>query len=165
MIASSSSRNSSKNMPRFSSNDMVHNHYLDVAKKKIQERDRNSTNSVPTSARIQTTTDDSKANPRSKIKHLGVCLYLRVVALRYAVDSIGKVIRLFAQSKVDNEPPHGSKLRYPNIHACKNKLGLVQLADLFTKALSEDRFKYLVRQLGMRCLTPNELEVLAIESA
>ncbi|GJY44366.1 retrovirus-related pol polyprotein from transposon TNT 1-94 [Tanacetum coccineum] len=65
MIASSSSRNSSKNMPRFSSNDMVHNHYLDVAKKKIQERDRNSTTSVPTSARIQTTTDDRKPNPRS----------------------------------------------------------------------------------------------------
>ncbi|GJR50614.1 retrovirus-related pol polyprotein from transposon TNT 1-94 [Tanacetum coccineum] len=36
-----------------------------------------------------------------------------------------------------------------------------QLADLFTKALSEDRFKYLVRRLGMRCLTPEELEVLA----
>ncbi|GJR30714.1 retrovirus-related pol polyprotein from transposon TNT 1-94 [Tanacetum coccineum] len=40
-----------------------------------------------------------------------------------------------------------------------------QLADLFTKALSEDRFKYLVRRLGMRYLTPDELEVLAIESA
>nr|GEU72814.1 Gag-Pol polyprotein [Tanacetum cinerariifolium] len=40
-----------------------------------------------------------------------------------------------------------------------------QLADLFTKALSEDRFKYLVRRLGMRCLTPEELEVLAHESA
>ncbi|GJT59887.1 hypothetical protein Tco_1003420 [Tanacetum coccineum] len=40
-----------------------------------------------------------------------------------------------------------------------------QLADLFTKALSEDRFNYLVRRLGMRCLTPDELEVLAIESA
>ncbi|GJZ51870.1 hypothetical protein Tco_0606385 [Tanacetum coccineum] len=40
-----------------------------------------------------------------------------------------------------------------------------QLADLFTKALSEDRFKYLVRRLGMRCLTPDEPEVLAIESA
>nr|GEY99488.1 hypothetical protein [Tanacetum cinerariifolium] len=38
MIASSSSRNSSKNLPRFSSNDMVHNHYLDEARKKIQER-------------------------------------------------------------------------------------------------------------------------------
>nr|GEV55795.1 hypothetical protein [Tanacetum cinerariifolium] len=40
-----------------------------------------------------------------------------------------------------------------------------QLADLFTKDLSEDRFKYLVRRLGMRCLTPEELEVLANESA
>ncbi|GJY31615.1 retrovirus-related pol polyprotein from transposon TNT 1-94 [Tanacetum coccineum] len=39
-----------------------------------------------------------------------------------------------------------------------------QLADLFTKALPEDRFKYLVRRLGMRCLTPEELEVLANES-
>ncbi|GJU96235.1 retrovirus-related pol polyprotein from transposon TNT 1-94 [Tanacetum coccineum] len=34
-----------------------------------------------------------------------------------------------------------------------------QLADLFTKALPEDRFKYLVRRLGMRCLTPEELEL------
>ncbi|GKD58024.1 retrovirus-related pol polyprotein from transposon TNT 1-94 [Tanacetum coccineum] len=40
-----------------------------------------------------------------------------------------------------------------------------QLADLFTKALLEDRFKYLVRRLGMRCLTPEELKVLANESA
>ncbi|GKD50155.1 retrovirus-related pol polyprotein from transposon TNT 1-94 [Tanacetum coccineum] len=40
-----------------------------------------------------------------------------------------------------------------------------QLADLFTKALSEDRFKYLVRRLGMRCLTPAELEDLENESA
>ncbi|GJV84427.1 retrovirus-related pol polyprotein from transposon TNT 1-94 [Tanacetum coccineum] len=40
-----------------------------------------------------------------------------------------------------------------------------QLADLFTKALSKDKFKYLVRRLGMRCLTPDELEVLANESA
>ncbi|GKA99001.1 hypothetical protein Tco_0826938 [Tanacetum coccineum] len=40
-----------------------------------------------------------------------------------------------------------------------------QLAGLFTKALHEDRFKYLVRRLGMRCLTPEELEVLANEFA
>nr|GEX84053.1 hypothetical protein [Tanacetum cinerariifolium] len=40
-----------------------------------------------------------------------------------------------------------------------------QLADLFTKAFPEERFKYLVRRLGMRCLTPDELEVLANESA
>ncbi|GKC84124.1 retrovirus-related pol polyprotein from transposon TNT 1-94 [Tanacetum coccineum] len=40
-----------------------------------------------------------------------------------------------------------------------------QLADLFIKALSEDRFKYFVRRLVMRCLTPEELAVLANESA
>ncbi|GJV67134.1 hypothetical protein Tco_1482643 [Tanacetum coccineum] len=38
-----------------------------------------------------------------------------------------------------------------------------QLAGLFTKALPKDRFKYLVRRLGMRCLTPAKLEVLANE--
>nr|GEZ52459.1 putative RNA-directed DNA polymerase [Tanacetum cinerariifolium] len=40
-----------------------------------------------------------------------------------------------------------------------------QLADLFTKPLPVERFKYLVRRLGMRCLTPAELEALANESA
>nr|GEU84340.1 hypothetical protein [Tanacetum cinerariifolium] len=40
-----------------------------------------------------------------------------------------------------------------------------QLADMFTKALPEDRFKYLVRRIGMRCLNPAELEVLENESA
>nr|GEV14619.1 hypothetical protein [Tanacetum cinerariifolium] len=40
-----------------------------------------------------------------------------------------------------------------------------QLADMFNKALPEDRFKYLVRRIGMRCLTPAELEVLAKESS
>ncbi|GJX16549.1 retrovirus-related pol polyprotein from transposon TNT 1-94 [Tanacetum coccineum] len=39
-----------------------------------------------------------------------------------------------------------------------------QLADLFTKALSEDRFQYLIKRIGMRCLTPTELEVLTNES-
>ncbi|GJZ52610.1 hypothetical protein Tco_0607125 [Tanacetum coccineum] len=34
VIASSESRNSSKNMLGFSSNDMVHNHYLEEARKK-----------------------------------------------------------------------------------------------------------------------------------
>ncbi|GJW63316.1 retrovirus-related pol polyprotein from transposon TNT 1-94 [Tanacetum coccineum] len=40
-----------------------------------------------------------------------------------------------------------------------------QLANLFTKSFIEDRFKYLVRRLGLRCLTPEELEVLTNESA
>ncbi|GJS28183.1 retrovirus-related pol polyprotein from transposon TNT 1-94 [Tanacetum coccineum] len=36
-----------------------------------------------------------------------------------------------------------------------------QLADLFTKALPVDRFNYLVRRLGMRSLSPKELEHMA----
>ncbi|GKA30048.1 hypothetical protein Tco_0716293 [Tanacetum coccineum] len=52
-------------MPRFSSNDMVHNHYLDEAKKNTQEKDRNSKTSVIPSARFQSTADDSKPKPRS----------------------------------------------------------------------------------------------------
>ncbi|GKB34182.1 retrovirus-related pol polyprotein from transposon TNT 1-94 [Tanacetum coccineum] len=40
-----------------------------------------------------------------------------------------------------------------------------QLADMFTKALSEDRLQYLVRRIGMQCLTLAELEVLTNESA
>ncbi|GKE02426.1 retrovirus-related pol polyprotein from transposon TNT 1-94, partial [Tanacetum coccineum] len=36
-----------------------------------------------------------------------------------------------------------------------------QLADLFTKALPVDRFNYLVRRLGIRSLSPQELELLA----
>ncbi|GJR39905.1 integrase, catalytic region, zinc finger, CCHC-type containing protein [Tanacetum coccineum] len=44
-----------------------------------------------------------------------------------------------------------------------NKIPLTeyQLADMFTKALPEDRFKYLVRRIGMRCLTLAELEIEA----
>nr|GEW72036.1 retrovirus-related Pol polyprotein from transposon TNT 1-94 [Tanacetum cinerariifolium] len=36
-----------------------------------------------------------------------------------------------------------------------------QLADIFTKALPADRFNYLVRRLGMRSLSPQELDRLA----
>nr|GEV07385.1 retrovirus-related Pol polyprotein from transposon TNT 1-94 [Tanacetum cinerariifolium] len=39
-----------------------------------------------------------------------------------------------------------------------------QLVDLFNKALSEDRFKYLIKRLDMRCLTQEELEAVHKES-
>ncbi|GKA55371.1 hypothetical protein Tco_0754320 [Tanacetum coccineum] len=64
VIASSESRNSSKNMPRFSSNDMVHNHYLEEAKTKTQESGRNSRSSVMPYARSQSTANGSKPKPR-----------------------------------------------------------------------------------------------------
>ncbi|GJZ80154.1 retrovirus-related pol polyprotein from transposon TNT 1-94 [Tanacetum coccineum] len=69
-----------------------------------------------------------------------------------------------------------AKAEYVSLSACCAQVekGIVelffvgteyQLADLFTKALPEEMFKYLVRRLGMRCLTPKELEDLANESA
>nr|GEV18948.1 Gag-Pol polyprotein [Tanacetum cinerariifolium] len=64
VIASSNSRNSSKNIPRFSSNNMVHNHYIEEAKKKTQESGKNSRPSVMPSASSQSTTNGSKPKPR-----------------------------------------------------------------------------------------------------
>nr|GEZ50488.1 hypothetical protein [Tanacetum cinerariifolium] len=64
MITSSNSRISLKNTPRFSLNDMVHNHYLEEAKKKTQECSRNSEPSLMPSARSQSTTNGSKPKPR-----------------------------------------------------------------------------------------------------
>nr|GFB96673.1 hypothetical protein [Tanacetum cinerariifolium] len=61
----SNSRISSKNILRFSSNDVVHNHYLEEAKKKTQERSRNSEPSLMPSARLQSTANGSKPKPRS----------------------------------------------------------------------------------------------------
>ncbi|GJS00046.1 hypothetical protein Tco_0316554 [Tanacetum coccineum] len=49
---------------RYSSNDMVHNHYLDEARKKTQEKGRNSEPSVMPSARLQSTSNGSKPKPR-----------------------------------------------------------------------------------------------------
>nr|GEY50322.1 hypothetical protein [Tanacetum cinerariifolium] len=64
VIASRESRNSSNNILRFSSNDMVHNHYLEESKKKIQEHGKNSRPSVMPSARSQSTANGSKPKPR-----------------------------------------------------------------------------------------------------
>ncbi|GJW58495.1 hypothetical protein Tco_0105226 [Tanacetum coccineum] len=49
---------------RYSSNDMVHNHYLEEAKKQTHEIGRNSKTSVIPSARSQSTANGSKPKPR-----------------------------------------------------------------------------------------------------
>ncbi|GJU66472.1 retrovirus-related pol polyprotein from transposon TNT 1-94 [Tanacetum coccineum] len=40
-----------------------------------------------------------------------------------------------------------------------------QLTDLFTKALPKERFEYLVHRIGMRCMTPTQLESLTKSSS
>ncbi|GKB82230.1 hypothetical protein Tco_0949125 [Tanacetum coccineum] len=121
MITSSESRNSSKNMPRFSSNDMVHNYYLDEARKKTQEIDRNSKTSVMPSTRFQST-----ANGRNQ--NLG------------AVDSNGTAS---CTCKDDSEPTHGTNVDIPNIYECKQTLdlsastSLTELESLFSPLFDE----------------------------
>ncbi|GKE20848.1 hypothetical protein Tco_1432360, partial [Tanacetum coccineum] len=49
----------------YGSNDTAHNHYLEEARKKIQERNRNSKPSVMHTTSLQNTTNGSKQKPRS----------------------------------------------------------------------------------------------------
>ncbi|GKC98455.1 hypothetical protein Tco_1168730 [Tanacetum coccineum] len=63
VIAPGSFRNSQEEP--YGSNDMAHNHYLEEARKKTQERNRNSRLSVMPSVRLQITTNGSKQKPRS----------------------------------------------------------------------------------------------------
>nr|GFB20504.1 hypothetical protein [Tanacetum cinerariifolium] len=82
-------------------------------------------------------------------------------------------IPMYCDSKaaiaISCNPVQHSRTKHIDVryHFIKEK-GIIELffvgADMFTKALPEERFKYLVRRLGMRCLTPEELEVLANES-
>ncbi|GKC78258.1 hypothetical protein Tco_1129032 [Tanacetum coccineum] len=65
---------------RYSTNDMVHNHYQEEAKKKTQEIGRNSKPSVIPYARSTSTANGSKPKPRINNKSLGIGLHLRVVA-------------------------------------------------------------------------------------
>ncbi|GJU92701.1 hypothetical protein Tco_1317457 [Tanacetum coccineum] len=63
VIAPGSSRNSQEES--YGSNDMAHNHYLKEARKKTQERNRNSKSSVMHTTSLQITTNGSKQKPRS----------------------------------------------------------------------------------------------------
>nr|GFB20646.1 retrovirus-related Pol polyprotein from transposon TNT 1-94 [Tanacetum cinerariifolium] len=91
-------------------------------------------------------------------------------------------IPMYCDSKaaiaISCNPVQHSRTKHINVryHFIKEKVekGIVelffvrtkyQLADMFTKALPVERFQYLVRRLGMRCLTPAELDDLAKEFA
>ncbi|GJU01097.1 hypothetical protein Tco_1111435 [Tanacetum coccineum] len=63
VIAPGSSRNSQEES--YGSNDMAHNHYLEEARKKTQERNMNLKSSVMHTTSLQITTNGSKQKPRS----------------------------------------------------------------------------------------------------
>ncbi|GJT55740.1 hypothetical protein Tco_0990794 [Tanacetum coccineum] len=133
MIASSLSRNSSKNMPRFSLNDMVHNYYLEEARKKTQERNKNSKSSVMHTVSPQNTTKGhrfssnkisvvyEKTSPRSYLRWKPTGRIFKSVGLRWIPT--GKTFDS-CTGKVDGELTHGSNVDIPNIHVCKQTLNL-----------------------------------------
>ncbi|GJR07909.1 hypothetical protein Tco_0790561 [Tanacetum coccineum] len=98
---------------RYSSNDMVHNHYLEEAKKKTQENGRNSRPSVMSSPISQSTANGSKPNLGPITKVLGIGLHLRVVAWVHT----GKIFTS-STTTVDSEPPHSSNTDIINLHEC-----------------------------------------------
>ncbi|GJY19213.1 hypothetical protein Tco_0390704 [Tanacetum coccineum] len=126
MIAPSSSR--------YSSNDMVHNHYLEEAKKKTQESSRNSRHSVMPSTRSQSTdiehrfsikktstVHEKTTSPRYCLMWKQTGRIFKTVGLSWVPT--GKIFT-FSPTKVDSEPPHGSNIDITNLHECIQNLNL-----------------------------------------
>nr|GEV44562.1 retrovirus-related Pol polyprotein from transposon TNT 1-94 [Tanacetum cinerariifolium] len=107
-------------------------------------------------------------------------LWMRTQLMDYGFDY--NKIPLYCDSQsaiaISCNPMQHSRTKHTNVryHFIKEQVerGIVelyfvrtehQLAGMFTKALSQEKFEYLVGRLGMKCLTPAELEVLANESA
>ncbi|GJZ09367.1 hypothetical protein Tco_0543650 [Tanacetum coccineum] len=121
---------------RYSSNDMLHKHYLEEAKKKTQESSRNSKPSVMPSARSQSTTNGSK--PKSKINNQksknwpatkSSCVTIKTVPIaEHFRNSIGlkwiPTRKIFTSSttKVDSEPTNGSNDDITNKYECEQTL-------------------------------------------
>ncbi|GJU29325.1 hypothetical protein Tco_1172914 [Tanacetum coccineum] len=101
MITSSSSRNSSKNMPRFSSNDMIFTGHRFSPNKTFAVYE--------------------KKSPRYDLKWKPMGKILKTVGFRWVPTG-----KIFASctSKTDSEPTHGSNVDISNIHECKQSLNL-----------------------------------------
>nr|GFB89809.1 hypothetical protein [Tanacetum cinerariifolium] len=128
---------------------MVHNHYLDEAKKKTQERDRNSKPSIqsrktrdrnkPVDQKShtqipgrqiftehkfspnKTSTVYEKISPRSDLRWQPTGRIFKSVGLRWLPT--GKLFKS-CTNKFESEPPHGSNVDISKIHVYKQTLDL-----------------------------------------
>ncbi|GKB78986.1 hypothetical protein Tco_0945881 [Tanacetum coccineum] len=98
---------------RYSSNDMVHNHYLEEAKEKTQESSRNSEPSVMPSARSQSTTNGLRWKPMGRI--------FNTVGLRWVPT---RKIFTSSTTKVNSEPPNDSNEDITNRYECEQTLNV-----------------------------------------
>ncbi|GKB17673.1 hypothetical protein Tco_0851596 [Tanacetum coccineum] len=113
MIAHGSSRN--RQEEPYGLNDMVYNHYLEEARKKTQERNRNSKSSVMHITSQQNTTNGSKQKPRWK----PTGRIFKTAGLRWIPTR-----KMFTDSitNVDSEPPNGSNYDITNPYECDQTL-------------------------------------------
>ncbi|GKB33151.1 hypothetical protein Tco_0872552 [Tanacetum coccineum] len=79
------------------------------------------------------------------------------------IQFLGDKLVSWMSKKQDCTTMSSAEAEYVALSAsCNNRIVLCQklnpIGDMFTKALPEERFQYLVRRIGMRCLTPAELE-------
>nr|GFC81677.1 retrovirus-related Pol polyprotein from transposon TNT 1-94 [Tanacetum cinerariifolium] len=128
--------------------------------------------------------DSRKSTSESEYVSLSACC-AQVLWMRTRLTDYGfhfDKIPMYCDSKaaiaISCNPVQYSRTKHIDVryHFIKEKVkkGIVelffveteyQLANLFTKAPPVERFQYLVKRLGMRCLTPAELEAQATESA
>ncbi|GKC42379.1 integrase, catalytic region, zinc finger, CCHC-type containing protein, partial [Tanacetum coccineum] len=97
----------------------------------------------------------------------GVVNMLATLVSIYYVDRLGRSQSLATGPTPPEQNTDAVRYHFIKEHVERGTIELYfvktdyQLADLFTKALPVDRFNYLVRRLGMRSLSPKELDRLA----
>nr|GEY21984.1 hypothetical protein [Tanacetum cinerariifolium] len=174
VIASGSSRNSSNESYR--SNDMTHKYYLDVAKKKTQEKNTSLKPTVNHTTSLQNTTNGSKPKPRSNnqtsrsflVPKSSYGRIFKTVGLRWI--PIGN---MFTDSitKVDNEPSNGSNEDITNPYDCKQShnvsAGLIQNSVSLTPYVppSKKDYEIMFQQLFDEYLNPPPRAVSPVQAA
>ncbi|GJW47624.1 hypothetical protein Tco_0079270 [Tanacetum coccineum] len=123
VIAPGLSKNSQEES--YGSNDMAHNHYLEEARKKTQERNRNSKPSVMHTTSLQNTTNGSKkiqgAPSYLDLLWIPMGRIFKLVGLRWIPT--GKMF-IDSTTKVDSEPPNGSNEDITNPYECDQTLNV-----------------------------------------
>ncbi|GJV70898.1 retrovirus-related pol polyprotein from transposon TNT 1-94 [Tanacetum coccineum] len=108
-----------------------------------------------------------QARPTEKhLKEIAACLDTRKSTSGGIQFLGGDKLVSWSSKKQDCTSMSIAEAEYVSLFACCAQSNILARSTLMSDiTLSRNRFKFLVRRLGMRCLTPAELETLANESA